>query len=243
MLLRYTQKPVVGKPRTFLANSAEYMFTPRLSILPHPQLRLWGELGQVPGEFVLYGGTALALYFGHRQSVDFDFFSDKDFDPGRLGDSIPFLAAATITQREPNTLSALVDREGPVKVSFFGLPRLRRLRPPQVIQENGLKIASLLDLAGTKAAVVQQRAEAKDYMDIDAILADGRINLATALASARAIYGATFNPLITLKALSYFSDGNLDQLPRGTQDRLAKAAREVDLNVLPAITAEEAIDR
>lgn len=219
------------------------MFTPQLSILPPAQLSLWSELDQVPGEFVLYGGTALALYFGHRQSVDFDFFADRDFDPVQLGDSIPFLATATVTQREPNTLSVLVDRGGPVRVSFFGLPRLRRLRLPQVVQENGLKIASLLDLAGTEAAVVQQRAEAKDYLDIDAILADGRIDLATALASAGAIYGATFNPLITLKALSYFADGNLGRLPVSTQDRLAKAARAVDLDRLPVITADERLVR
>lgn len=74
---------------------------------------------------------------------------------------IEFLADATITQQEPNTLSAVVDRDGPVLVSFFGLPGIARLRPPHVASDNGLQIASLLDLAGTKAAFVQQRAEAK----------------------------------------------------------------------------------
>jgi hypothetical protein len=43
------------------------------------------------------------------------------------------------------------------------------LQTPHIAPDNGLKIASLFDLAGTKAAVVQQRAEAKDYRDIDAI--------------------------------------------------------------------------
>ena len=36
-------------------------FMPRLDILPPPQRRLWDELAAVPAEFVLYGGTALAL--------------------------------------------------------------------------------------------------------------------------------------------------------------------------------------
>ena len=35
---------------------------------------------------------------------------------------------------------------------------------------NGLKIASLLDLAGTKASVVQVRPEAKDYIDLDMLI-------------------------------------------------------------------------
>jgi hypothetical protein len=211
-------------------------FQPRLSILPLPQRRLWEELRAVPGEFVLYGGTALALHLNHRQSVDCDFFGNCLFDPYVLARRIEFLADATITQQEPNTLSATVDRDGPVNVSFFGFPDIVRLRPPHIASDNGLQIASLFDLAGTKAAVVQQRAEAKDYLDLDALFQDGRIDLPAALAGARAIYGPQFNPQITLKALSFFGDGNLSRVPPDMQDRLARAARSVDLDRLPEIT-------
>jgi hypothetical protein len=210
-------------------------FQPRLSILPAPQRRLWDELVGVPSEFVLYRGTALALHLGHRTSVDVDFFGDRAFEPARLASTLPFLAGATITQQEPNTLSVSADRGGPVKISFFGLPGLGRLTAPLIAPENGLQVASLLDLAGTKAAVVQQRAEAKDYLDIDALLNDGRINLPAALVCAREIYGPSFNPQLTLKALSFFGDGNLHRLSRDVQDRLALAAREVDLDRLPGI--------
>jgi hypothetical protein len=213
-------------------------FQPKLDILPVAQRRLWDELSTVPDEFVLYGGTAIALQLGHRQSVDYDFFGNRLFDPARLSAGLPFLTGATITQQAPNTLSAIVDRGGPVQVSFFGVPDVVRLRPPQIASDIGLRIASLLDLAGTKAAVVQQRAEAKDYRDMDALLEDGRIDLAAALASAGAIYGPKFNPQITLKALSFFGDGNLSRLPRAVQDRLARAAREVDLDRLPVISPE-----
>ncbi len=189
----------------------------------------------MPAEFVLYGGTAIALHLGHRKSVDFDFFGSRPFDPANLIASVPFMAAATITQREPNTLSGTVNRGGSVKVSFFGVPGIPRLAPPHIAPDNGLQVASLLDLAGTKAAVVQDRAEARDYVDIDAILRDGRIELPTALASAKAIYGQQFNPQITLKALSYFGEPNLRRLPKSVKDRLMKAAREVDLDRLPSI--------
>jgi hypothetical protein len=210
-------------------------FHPKLEILPASQRRLWDELGAVPGEFVLYGGTAIALHLGHRQSVDCDFFSARTFSPASLVERLPFLAGATITQQAPNTLSALVDRGGSVQVSFFGLPNIARLRPPLIAADNGLGIASLLDLAGTKAAVVQQRAEAKDYNDIDALLRDGRVDLPSALAAACAIYGANYNPQITLKALSFFGDGNLALLPDAVKHRLARAAREVDLDRLPSL--------
>ena len=212
-------------------------FSPRLDILPPPQRLLWDELAEVPAEFVLYEGTAVALHLGHRQSADFDFFGDRPLDPTKLALAIPFLSEAIITQREPNTLSCIVTRGGSVKLSFFGLPGLPRLQPPLVASDNLLQIASLLDLAGTKASVVQMRAEAKDYFDIDAMLNDGRIDLPTALASARAIYGGQFNPQITLKALSYFDDGNVKTLPDATKRRLARAASSVDLDRLPVVTA------
>ena len=212
-------------------------FIPRLDILPAPQLALWPELAQVPREFVLYGGTAIALHLGHRESVDFDFFGDRSLEPGSLTLAIPFLNGAVVTHRAPDTLSCTVERGGPVKMSFFGLPEIARLRPPHVAPGNGLQIASLLDLAGTKAAVVQQRAEAKDYIDIDAILVDGRITLLQALAAARAIYGKPFNSQITLKALCYFDDGGLHSLPAALKKRLVQAVAAVELDQLPALAA------
>ncbi len=210
-------------------------FAPRLDVLPDPQRRLWSELSAIPREFVLYGGTALALHLGHRQSVDFNFFGSRLLDPARLVPSVAFLEAAVVTQREPNTLSCTVDRGGAVKLSFFGLPGLPCLSPPLIAPDNGLQVASLLDLAGTNASVVETRAEAKDYIDMDALLTDGRIDLPRALAAGRGIYGAAFNPQSTLKALSYFGDGNLSLLPDPVRNRLVKAARDVDLDMLPMI--------
>jgi hypothetical protein len=210
-------------------------FMPRLDILPLPQQRLWEELSAMPDEFVLYGGTAIALHFGHRESVDFDFFSSQALDENTLTLALPFLANAVVTQRAPNTLTCRVERGGPVKLSFFGLPELPRLLPPLVAPDNGLKIASLLDLAGTKAAVVQMRAEAKDYIDLDALMSDGGIALPKMLAAAQAIYGQQFNPLNTLKALCYYSDGNLPQLPEALKARLINAVQNTDLDCLPTL--------
>jgi hypothetical protein len=210
-------------------------FIPHLEILPSAQRRLWIEFGQVPPEFTLYGGTAIALHLGHRQSVDFDFFGSRPFDPAKLQASIPFLRDAFVRQREENTLTAVVTREAQVAVSFFGVPNLPRLAPPLVSEDNGVRVASMLDLAGTKASVVQLRSEAKDYLDLDALITKGGISLPMALTAGAALYGATFNPQITLKALSYFEDGNLHALPEGAKLRLVTAAREVNLDRLPSL--------
>jgi hypothetical protein len=210
-------------------------FMPRLEILPPPQRRLWSELTEVPADFTLYGGTAIALHLGHRRSLDFDLFANRNLDIERLEATVGFLVGAKIVQREPNTLTVQIDRNGPVSLSFFGVPKLPRLAPPHIAEDNGLRVASLLDLAGTKASVVQLRAEAKDYVDIDALISIGKVDLPTALAAACSLYGSSFNPEITLKALSYFGDGNLRTLSEDTRNRLAAAARGVDLEHLPKL--------
>ncbi len=210
-------------------------FSPRLDVLPGPQIRLWPDLVQVPTYFALYGGTALALHLGHRTSVDFDFFGSKNIDPDTLLTSVPFLSGAQVVRKSPNTLDVNVQRDGAVKMSFFGVPSLKRLRPPRACPDNQLRIASLLDLAGTKVAVVQNRSESKDYLDIAAIIEDGRVTLPMALSAAQAIYGRQFNPQISLKALSFFGDGDLKSLSQPVRKAIANAVQRVDLQRLPPV--------
>ncbi|MFL6194998.1 MAG: nucleotidyl transferase AbiEii/AbiGii toxin family protein, partial [Thermoanaerobaculia bacterium] len=208
------------------------MLVPRLDVLPPPQRRLWDELAIIPADFVLYGGTALALRLGHRVSEDFDFFTNGEFQPDELERRISWLRGSTRLQSSPNTLVSRVDRDGPVKLSFFGGLTLRRVQDPEITQGPGFRTASLLDLAATKVKVVQDRAEAKDYLDIHRLLEEG-IDLSRALGAALAVYGPVFNPLLSLKALSYFSDGDLSTLAAAIQSRLLRAVRDVDPNDLP----------
>lgn len=208
-------------------------FSPNLSILPAPQLRLWPELDSTPDHFTLYGGTALALRLGHRVSVDFDFFSSQSFDPDRLAGGIPYLKDAERVQVDNNTLTCRVDRDGPILISFFGGLGLGQVAEREVAQGNLLKVASLLDLAGTKVAVVQKRAETKDYLDIDALLRHG-VDLPMMLAAGRVVYGQSFNPMISLKALSYFED--VPKLPQDVRHRLLAAVTAFDpVNGLPSL--------
>lgn len=218
--------------------------SPKLHILPPPQRRLWDELHAVPEPFILYGGTAIALHLGHRQSEDFDFFADTEINVEAIYRSFPFLHGSRIVQREPNTLDCIVDRGGPVKVSFLGVPNVRRIRAPFVAPDNGLRIADLLDLAGTKANVVQARAQRKDYLDIDAMITAG-IDLPTQLAAGKLVYGPSFPPTETLKALTYFGDGDLPLLPEDVKRRLVQAAAAVDPLLLPSLkrTASRRQDR
>ncbi|MBN2234816.1 MAG: nucleotidyl transferase AbiEii/AbiGii toxin family protein [Opitutales bacterium] len=87
-----------------------------LSVLPAPQRMLWDNLHPFSG-FVLYGGTAIALQLGHRQSVDFDFFSNDPLNLDSLEQELNPIGKAVLLRRLNNTLEYLIDG---VKVSFFG---------------------------------------------------------------------------------------------------------------------------
>ena len=209
------------------------VFTPNLTTLPPPQRKLWPELASTPEGFTLYGGTALALRLAHRTSVDFDFFSNAPFDPDDLARKLPYLKDAERVRMAPNTLTCRVDRGGPVLLSFFGELGLGQVAAHDAVHGMPLHVASLLDIAGTKAAVVQKRAEVKDYLDMDALLRHG-VDLPTALAAGTVIYGRSFNPMITLKALSYFDD--VPALAAEVQARLSAAVAAVDVTKLPSLT-------
>jgi len=210
------------------------VLVPDLSMLPPPQLALWPELGATPECFTLYGGTALTLRLGHRTSVDFDFFSNSPFDPELLASTLPYLKDAERVRMAPETLTCRVDRGGAVLVSFFGGLGLGQVAARDRVRGMALYVASLLDLAGAKMAVVQKRAEVKDYLDIDALLRRG-VDLPAALAAGSVLYGRSFNSLITLKALSFFDD--LPMLSVEVRERLSAAVEAVDVTRLPELTA------
>jgi Nucleotidyl transferase AbiEii toxin, Type IV TA system len=200
-------------------------FIPRLDILPHGQKALWPSLAAVMTlEFVLYGGTAIALQLGHRESVDFDFFSHNPLDRAKLFELLPDLHNAKILQEAPDTLT--VETAGQVKLSFFGGLGFGRVAEPLRASDTGLEVASLLDLMITKLKVIMQRIESKDYRDIAAML-DAKIDLADGLAGARALYGLQFQPSESLKALTWFEGGDLDLIDPVTRKRLIVAAASV----------------
>lgn len=63
--------------------------------------------------FTLYGGIAIALHLGYRQSVDFDLFTDCNLNESALLREMPFLKHAQMIQASKNTLTMAypVDKE------------------------------------------------------------------------------------------------------------------------------------
>ena len=206
-------------------------------VLGPPQQEIWPLLNQIPENYILYGGTAVALRLGHRKSIDFDFFTSETFLPDDLLREINFLKNCVKIQEKPNCLTVLVsltDSESPVKISFFGDLNLGQINAPD-LAENDIYIASLKDLFGMKCATISQRAEKKDYLDIHAVLTHTNFDLHDGLAAAQAIYGNHYNPVITLKSLAYFEEGNVTELSGMIREDLVKAIKNVRMENIPTI--------
>ena len=211
--------------RSSQAPARDSRMRPRLDILPVEQRRLWPELSQVPEHCVLYGGTAIALRLGGRQSVDFDFFTSQPVSADVLGRSLAFLAGAKLIQSE--TQHRIIHRrsgrgrEG----SFFGGLAMGRVGRPDRCEDNRVRIASLLDLAAQKVKVILVRAEPRDYEDIYTLLKSG-VSLPKALGAAKALY-PEFNPVLSLKALTYYGERTLATVPTNVREYLTEESAKV----------------
>jgi hypothetical protein len=197
---------------------------PKLSALPVAQREIWASLAPASRlKFVLYGGTAIALHLGHRVSVDYDFFRSEPLNKNQIRETLRFVKGATVLQDTPDTLVVLATMpSGSVKLSFFGSLNLGRVNDPLQTCDGTMLVASLDDLMATKLKTTLQRAEAKDYRDIAAMIAAG-VSLPVGLSAFKEMFDG--EPAQVLRALGFFEDGDLKTL--GTLDRdVLRSARD-----------------
>ncbi len=123
-------------------------------------------------------------------------------------------------QDEPDTLT--VFSRG-VKVSFFGTG-FDAVAEPDLTSDGVILVASPVDLLAHKLKVILQPAQAKDYLDISALL-DAGVPLSAGLDGARHLFGEAFQPSEALKALTYFDD--VPDLPQTNRQQLQASAVQV----------------
>jgi len=211
-------------------------FSHHFSILPEAQRKVLPQLAPFKEHFVLYGGTALALRIGHRQSVDFDFFSEEPLDHKWIANNLPDTDNASILQAQSNTYTVLlpVDSEY-VKLSFFGGIDFGRIGKPGLTEDETLLVASFKDLMATKVKVLMQRIEKKDYIDIAAMVSQA-VSLEEGLAGASLLFGKEFSPPECLRALQYFDEPSLSDLEESVKRILEEAVdRVLALESLPKL--------
>ena len=159
------------------------------------------------GSFYLAGGTALALQFGHRESIDLDWFSKKSFSTKLLKKELSKLGNLRIDSEEEGTLNCSLDN---VKLSFFEYP-YRILFP--LIGYEGIKIADFKDIACMKLDAISSRGSKKDFVDLYFLLKEKSLEDFLIFFNKK-YKGIEYNKLHLLKSLVYFKEAEADPMPK-----------------------------
>jgi|GEM_PF-1139426 len=162
------------------------ILNPRTDILPDSQKKLWPLLTEVPKDFVLYGGTAVALRYGHRQSVDFDFFSSlRDDDVRKTTVQLGFIKHYAINYDNPEFMAVSSGSQVIYKLKMLESELVEvtfvrdnafiggSAQQPSIAENNNINIASPIDLMATKINALKNRKSVKDFVDISIMINNG----------------------------------------------------------------------
>lgn len=169
-------------------------------ILNEKQVQLLSLMAQFRREYYLVGGTAIALYVGHRRSIDFDLFKPSALNHKRNLDRIaasPF--PYFVTRRVAEQMNLMVND---VKVTFFQYPF--PIEPTEKF-EKYFRIPTLRQLAAMKAYALGRRSKWKDYVDLYILLRE-HFSVEEISSTATDIFGELYSEKLFRSQLCYFDD-------------------------------------
>jgi len=184
--------------------------------------RLEGE--QYMSGYNLAGGTALALYLGHRKSVDLDLFTPEPFDAERLKGFLEEKYGFRTGFMERNTLKGYIDG---VKIDCI-THAYKYINSPYI--EDGIRLYDMADIIAMKLSVIADNgSRLKDFIDIACL--STRYSLAEMLMYYQRKFPES-NVIRPFKALTYFEDIDFDEdvvMLNGDFDWLMIAKRLFDM--------------
>ena len=152
----------------------------------------------------LVGGTALALQLGHRKSIDLDMFGSIEATSEEIQDACRNAGELEISKTSKNINIYWVDG---IKVDCVNYP-YEWLEECKVL--NGLRLASVNDIAAMKISAVINRGTKKDFIDLHFLLKEMSLNQILDLYDKKYPDGSRF---IAIKSLTYFEDAESDPMP------------------------------
>lgn len=168
-------------------------------------LRALGDRSLIEGAY-LAGGTGLALYFGHRLSVDLDFFIPDLFDEEALLARVQSVPDFSLVTTAPHTIHAVIQGS---KVSFLGYPYPALFPAARFLD---VSVADPRDIACMKVSAIASRGTRRDFIDL--YVASERFGLRNILNwFARKYVQTGYNRLHILKSFTFFHDAEKDPMP------------------------------
>jgi len=153
----------------------------------------------------LVGGTSLALQYGHRQSIDLDFFATEDFDQDTIVNLFNRIGNCSILNKSKTILQVDLNK---VKVDVVNLQNYPWIDEP--IKEDGIVLASDKDIAAMKINAIIGRGTKKDFIDLYVLLQ--HYSLAEILDFYRQRY-PDYSDYRAMLSLTYFEDAETQEMP------------------------------
>ena len=178
-----------------------------IATVAEPTLVLLKKIQQIPffADLRLVGGTALALQLGHRMSIDLDFFGKFDVAFEEVESELMMNGFKIDPYNKSKNIKQLaVDG---VKVDFVNY---RYDWIDDMIEEGGIKMAGLKDIAAIKLSAVTGRGTKKDFVDIYFLLQHFTLKEMLDLYVSKYTDGSLFPVMLSL---SYFVDAEITPMP------------------------------
>ena len=161
--------------------------------------------------FNLAGGTALALYIGHRKSNDIDLFTDKDFDEQSVLEKLESGFNFILDYQEKNTLKGFI---GEIKVDILSH---KYNTVATSVKIDNIILASTEDIIAMKLnAISGDGTRIKDFIDLYYLLKEHSVD------ELLACYEKKYNQrnlMQVIKSLNYYDEVNLDDWPVLIKDK------------------------
>lgn len=177
-----------------------------LSTVDSTTLELLRKLQNIPllCDTRLVGGTALALQIGHRKSVDLDLFGIVKAEQDELIRALEQIGSLTVLKNSPHIHIYLLNN---IKIDIVDY---QYSWIDNVVVKQGIRMASLKDIAAMKITAIIGRGTKKDFIDIAFLLQRFSINNIMDFYTQKYPDGSTF---MAMKSLAYFDDAEEDIMP------------------------------
>ena len=154
----------------------------------------------------LVGGTALALQLGHRLSIDLDFFGQVEGDSATIADCLRDEGFDIIMNE--NTKNIHIFTINGVKTDIVNY---KYSWIDESIEDGGIKLAGLKDIAAMKMAAITNRGSKKDFIDFYFLL--NHFSLKEIIDFYLGKYPDA-SAFLACKSLVYFADADIQVMPK-----------------------------
>lgn len=172
--------------------------------------------------FYLAGDTCLALRYGHRKSVDLDFFATKEFTNANLADELlkDNISFTYNNIQNPVGLFGFIDG---LKVDFVKHHYFEVI--DEIVVEDGIKMFGDKDIIAMKIFAILQRAVKKDFWDLAELLS--HYSLKECIDAYHLKYPSNQMLISIPFAITYFADADESEDPVSLKGQTWKSVKKI----------------